>query len=34
MEISAAQLKFWQAHFADNIRAPQPLRGRTVQEGS
>jgi carbonic anhydrase len=34
MELSAEQLKFWHAHFADNIRAPQPLRGRTVQEGS
>lgn len=33
LELSPEQLKFWRARFADNIRAPQPLRGRVVQEG-
>jgi carbonic anhydrase len=32
LELSAAQLLFWRARFADNIRAPQPLHGRIVQE--
>jgi carbonic anhydrase len=33
LELSAAQLSFWRTRFADNMRQPQPLRGRTVQEG-
>jgi carbonic anhydrase len=33
LELSAAQLNFWKARFGDNMRSPQPLRGRTVQEG-
>lgn len=32
MELSAGQLADWRARFADNIRAPQPLRDRVVQE--
>ena len=34
LELSAEQLQFWRARFADNIRSPQPLQGRLVQEGS
>lgn len=30
--LSAAQLAFWRARFADNIRGPQPLLGRMVEE--
>jgi carbonic anhydrase len=32
LELSAEQLKFWRARFADNIRSPQPLQGRVVLE--
>ena len=32
LELSAGQLADWRARFADNIRTPQPLRGRVVQE--
>ncbi len=34
LELSAEQLQFWRARFADNMRSPQPLQGRVVQEGS
>ena len=34
LELSAEQLKSWRARFADNMRSPQPLQGRVVQEGS
>jgi carbonic anhydrase len=33
LTVSAEQLRFWRARFADNMRAPQPLNARTVQEG-
>ena len=32
LALSAGQLADWRARFADNIRAPQPLHGRVVQE--
>lgn len=32
LELSAAQLALWRARFADNIRPPQSLHGRTVLE--
>ncbi len=32
LELSVEQLGFWRQRFADNIRAPQPLNGRLVQE--
>lgn len=32
LELSAVQLADWRTRFADNIRAPQPLHGRVVQE--
>ena len=32
LTLSAAQLAFWHARFADNIRGPQALQGRTVEE--
>ncbi|GAB4397285.1 MAG: carbonic anhydrase [Rhodoferax sp.] len=32
--LSAAQLARWQAHFADNMRAAQPLNGRPVWASS
>jgi carbonic anhydrase len=32
LEISPAQLTYWRARFADNIRAPQALHGRRVEE--
>lgn len=32
LTLSAAQLAFWHARFADNIRGPQPLQGRLVEE--
>ncbi len=32
LELSADQLLFWRARFADNIRSPQPLHDRIVQE--
>lgn len=32
LTLSGEQLAFWRARFADNIRAPQPLHGRVVQE--
>jgi carbonic anhydrase len=33
LTVSGEQLRFWRARFADNMRAPQPLQGRVVQEG-
>ncbi len=33
LEVSGEQLAYWRARFADNIRRPQPLYGRVVQEG-
>ena len=33
LELSAAQLSFWKARFGDNMRPPQALQGRVVQEG-
>ena len=33
LELSAEQLKFWKARFGDNMRSPQALRGRVIQEG-
>ncbi len=33
LEISVEQLQFWRARFADNMRSPQALQGRVVQEG-
>lgn len=30
--VSADQLAFWRTRFADNIRSPQKLQGRVVQE--
>jgi carbonic anhydrase len=32
LTLSAAQLAFWRTRFADNIRGPQSLLGRIVQE--
>lgn len=32
LELSRQQLIDWRARFADNIRTPQPLHGRVVQE--
>lgn len=32
LELSPEQLKLWRTHFTDNIRPPQPLHGRIVQE--
>lgn len=32
LELSGKQLAEWRARFADNIRTPQPLHGRVVQE--
>ncbi len=32
LELSPAQLAFWKARFADNIRSPQAQLGRVVQE--
>lgn len=32
LELSAEQLQLWRTRFADNIRPPQPLHGRVVQE--
>jgi carbonic anhydrase len=32
LTVSGEQLRFWRARFADNMRAPQPLRGRVVQD--
>jgi carbonic anhydrase len=32
LAVSAEQLRVWHARFADNIRGPQPLNGRLVQE--
>jgi carbonic anhydrase len=34
VELSLEQLTYWRARFADNIRAPQSLHGRVVQESS
>lgn len=34
LTLSGQQLTEWRARFADNMRAPQPLHGRVVQEGS
>lgn len=34
LTVSDGQLAFWRARFADNIRPPQPLRGRIVQESA
>ena len=34
LTLSAEQLAYWRARFADNIRAPQPLRGRVIREMS
>ena len=31
--VSAVQLEQWKQHFADNIRGPQPLHRRRVQQG-
>ncbi len=33
LTVSGEQLRFWRARFADNMRAPQALNGRVVQEG-
>jgi carbonic anhydrase len=32
LTVSAEQLAYWRTRFADNIRAPQKLQGRVVQE--
>ncbi len=32
LTLSATQLAFWRARFADNIRGPQALQGRIVEE--
>jgi carbonic anhydrase len=32
LELSGEQLAFWRARFTNNIRTPQPLHGRIVQE--
>jgi carbonic anhydrase len=32
LELSTAQLAYWRTRFADNIRLPQPVHDRTVQE--
>ncbi len=32
LELSLEQLRRWRTRFADNIRPPQPLHGRAVQE--
>ncbi|MGV0949880.1 MAG: carbonic anhydrase [Azonexus sp.] len=32
LELSPEQLRLWRTHFADNIRPPQPLWGRVIQE--
>ena len=32
LELSPEQLRAWRTRFADNIRPPQPLHGRVVQE--
>jgi carbonic anhydrase len=32
VELSLEQLTYWRARFADNIRAPQPVHDRSVQE--
>lgn len=32
LELSGEQLAYWRARFADNIRSPQPLAGRVVEE--
>lgn len=32
LTLSAPQLAFWRARFADNIRGPQALQGRSVEE--
>ncbi len=32
LQLSAAQLATWRKHFADNMRGPQPLRGRRVKQ--
>ncbi|MDD5336228.1 MAG: carbonic anhydrase family protein [Rhodoferax sp.] len=32
LTLSAPQLAFWRARFADNIRGPQALQGRIVEE--
>ena len=32
LTVSAEQLAYWRTRFADNIRAPQKLQGRVIQE--
>jgi carbonic anhydrase len=32
LELLPEQLRLWRMRFADNIRPPQPLHGRVVQE--
>jgi carbonic anhydrase len=32
MTVSSNQLTFWRTRFTDNIRPPQKLQGRVVQE--
>lgn len=33
VQISAGQLQTWKSRFGDNIRGPQPLNGRAVEQG-
>ena len=32
LEVSSEQLAYWRARFPDNMRGPQPLHGRVIQE--